>query len=166
MPQNNRLTLDMRARCLMVILIGNLDLALEEDIEQRKVSAVINGGPPAIPMERLPTREDRGDDTTIASYPEIEVEEPTQPNDDDNDDYPTLNERGNELPRRPSAPHPRTPSPLLGQNNRRTTVQQASSPWRHMENLLYEIRLYNDENRTRGEFPRQWPKHNCDYDSW
>ncbi|KAI4596426.1 hypothetical protein KJ359_005556 [Pestalotiopsis sp. 9143b] len=30
-----------------------------------------------------------------------------------------------------------------------------------MENLLYEIRLYDDEDRARGEFPRQWPKHAC-----
>lgn len=39
-----------------------------------------------------------------------------------------------------------------------TAIQQIISPWRHMEKLLYDIRLYDDEISERGEYPRQWPR--------
>jgi hypothetical protein len=203
----------MRARCLMVILIGNLDLALEPDKRQTRsslppaVDPEVIEGQPRIASPGLPTGADNktsDEDKPVARpqtepVPEIGIEEPTQPEDDD---WPALTERGNELPRRtstsmsialsslPVANHgPPSPSStfkngtrsldlpnrhgftqsessLRTKINRRPTVQEAASPWRHMENLLYEIRLYDDEDRVRGEYPRQWPKHICNRVGW
>jgi hypothetical protein len=36
-----------------------------------------------------------------------------------------------------------------------------ASPWRHMENMLYAIRLYDDQDHDRGDCPQQWPRHEC-----
>ncbi|KAF2996380.1 hypothetical protein E8E14_004778 [Neopestalotiopsis sp. 37M] len=204
---NKRLTLDMRARCLMVVLIGNLDIALEKEEEEYTetlrptISNKVIEGQPPVHLENLPDTEIAVEDkiapqTTEPPPPEIGIEEPTQP-DDDEDDWPAINERGNELPRRKSTARTLSISPMAVQTfgplsptstiqtrdrpvvtpeppgfrriqypaqtgvHRRPTVQEAASPWRHMENLLYEIRLYDDEDRSRGEFPRQWPKHAC-----
>ncbi|KAK6071230.1 hypothetical protein SCUP515_08044 [Seiridium cupressi] len=190
--QNKRLTLDMRARCLMVILIGNLDLALEEDEKQSHQLLAIEAshgvieGRPRISMTRINTgteAEANGENKPVQPLPVIGIEEPSQP---DDGDWSPLTERGNELPRRRSTsrslalPVPpslggtqRTGDPLEVSRSaqsqssvhsklgRRPTIQQVASPWRHMENLLYEIRLYDDEDRLRAEFPRQWPKHDC-----
>ncbi|KAH6843256.1 hypothetical protein B0I37DRAFT_437426 [Chaetomium sp. MPI-CAGE-AT-0009] len=68
--QNRRLTLDMRCRCLMLVLIGNLDLAL-------------------------------------------------------------------------------------------SPAQMTASPWRHMEALLYELRLYDNDPCSPGESPRQCDRRWC-----
>ncbi|KAI1872646.1 hypothetical protein JX265_005526 [Neoarthrinium moseri] len=194
--QNKRLTLDMRARCLMVILIGNLDLGLEGDerpvnqlLEQAGTSNAVIEGRPLIPLDdRIEFHGETAADTadhekvpSPAQVPTIGIEEPSQP-----DDYSPLTRRGNERPRRTSTARtlsPNTETSLarppsstdvpVSRNSqssglsrsrgaslhRRPTVQQAASPWRHMENLLYEIRLYDDEEA--GEFPRQWPKHDC-----
>ncbi|KAK4246930.1 hypothetical protein C7999DRAFT_41730 [Corynascus novoguineensis] len=92
--QNKRLTLDMRCRCLMLILIGNLDLALEPYNSQS-----LRPG-------------------TTAS------------------DTPTI--------------------------RRRPTAHMAASPWRHMEVLLYDLRLYDDDDYTRSESPRQCARHLCE----
>jgi hypothetical protein len=215
----NRLTLDMRARCLMVILIGNLDLALEKDeneeyqplhqddiappergVIMRTITGIrpraVSGTSTEFEIQNVEVaNEDKSvEHKQTQMTPSIELEEPSQPD----DDYGQLTERGNERPRRISTSRSLTPmgqgSPSLGSFqprdtsqsldafgvsrhrrsqsslqsrsvrsvlNRRPTVQQASSPWRHMENLLYEIRLYDDHDKVRDESPRQWGKHIC-----
>ncbi|KAH8198454.1 hypothetical protein TruAng_007386 [Truncatella angustata] len=210
--QNKRLTLDMRARCLMVILIGNLDLALDDGNTQSNqlrhseaAHEVIEGQPGDLLPRQAAVAETgikEGDDAPPGQQshlpPEIDIEEPSQT---DDIELSSLTERGNERPRRVSTSRSLAPSPLTGLRNasptsestmlnqeqsqhppnipsprqsqvsfrsrftRKPTVQQAASPWRHMENLLYEIRLYDDEDRVRGEFPRQWSKHICNNSS-
>lgn len=77
---NGKLTLDMRCRCLMLILVGNLDLALD-------------------------------------------------------------------------------PQPFPPGQRSTTQAQMDASPWRHMEAWLYKLRLYDDDNHSRGGSPRQQAHH-------
>jgi hypothetical protein len=192
----------MRARCLMVVLIGNLDMAMDKDKEEEqidqlypKTSNKVIEGQPTRTVETETVGEIKNTAQEKEPPPEIGIEEPSQP--DDDIIYPTLTERGNELPRRKSTARtlsisqlpPASPSSTIKTRDRpfdpldapvftrshysigtgvhrRPTVQEAASPWRHMENLLYEIRLYDDEDRARGEFPRQWPKHACTDRMW
>lgn len=90
---NCRLTLDMRARLLFVILVGNLDLEPEER--------------------------------------------------DSNAELAVLNcQRQEESDRWP--------------NHHGYAYQNASSPWTHVENLIYPLRGYRDMAPST---PRQWPIH-------
>lgn len=91
--ENSRLTLDMRARLLFVILVGNLDLEPEE-------------------------RE--GD---------IELTVLNCEHHNDSDQWP---------------------------NYKGDMARNASSPWTHVENLVYPLRSYRDMAICT---PRQWPIH-------
>lgn len=91
-----QLTLDMRARLLFVVLVGNLDLDPEETEPDVELTALLNS------------------------------------------------ERREENPRWPDF----TGQPSVPRN--------ASSPWTHVENLVYALRSYGD--MAIGT-PRQWPIH-------
>lgn len=217
--QNNRLTLDMRARCLMVILIGNLDLALDPDDERQRHMSVqaeavvrVIEGQPVHPLRSLSS------DTAIApldgstqlhDIPLIDITAASQPDDDIDDKIHSIEPRADvsramstaisvqessNVPVSPplspgsksGIPHQGSTGRDVGQPRiipggvgpgrrrssiqskiyRRPTVQQAASPWRHMEKLLYDIRLYDDKDVNRNEFPRQHARHKCLDANW
>ncbi|OIW35394.1 hypothetical protein CONLIGDRAFT_56785 [Coniochaeta ligniaria NRRL 30616] len=184
---NQRLTLDMRCRCLMIILIGNLDLALDEPQDDHSATS--------LPVEL--TAFLTGDSLDVADSHELEHYGPEV------SDGRSSGLAGRYIDtsgfREASGP-PRNPTrPLLNQEQADTArlgrISQAShgspsidrsltgtadirqeftpiqrqgtkhlraSPWRHMEELLYGIRLFDDEDQGRKLSPRQWPKHVCD----
>ncbi len=54
------------------------------------------------------------------------------------------------------------PEPAPQGQNPAQPAQVAASPWRHVEALLYNVRLYdnnNDNDPGRGESPWQWARH-------
>ncbi|KAK1710212.1 hypothetical protein BDP67DRAFT_110137 [Colletotrichum lupini] len=189
--QNKRLTLDMRCRCLMLVLIGNLDLALDRETlkwgRQAYIPAVsaippenghishqdhtaqgefMTGSTPQeartvenrdIQLGSLAHREqatvnDANQDShgrtspqTVANSTSMDTEPPNQ-----------------SIRRRSSAPQPNANNAASTQAfPRHSTGHLTASPWRHMETLLYDLRLYDDDNVSRGQSPRQWARHNC-----
>jgi hypothetical protein len=174
--RNQKLTLDMRCRCLMIILIGNLDLALDK------------------PREQLPERVRRN---TISTAVTRVTSTATSKDVKDNEDskpmesfQPPLKQRAATMPHMVGLQHlpqhrpedtitapplygaaPSTTSPAQRPSRPNTPVNRPStksapantraSPWRHMEELLYGIRLYDDEDSNRNLSPRQNAKHTC-----
>ncbi|KAF6839856.1 hypothetical protein CPLU01_01453 [Colletotrichum plurivorum] len=134
---NKRLTLDMRCRCLMLILIGNLDLELDYY---------------PIHLQR------RNHDVVPATRPSLNrTPSPTGAN-SSSIDQGLLHAHSIQ---QPPVYRPVSNSGSSAQSlTRRPTAQMAASPWRHMEVLLYDLRLYDDDDVSRSEYPRQWPRHN------
>ncbi|EFW99500.1 hypothetical protein CMQ_7868 [Grosmannia clavigera kw1407] len=111
--RNSRLSLDMRCRCLMVILIGNLDLVWNTDIENSGGGFVTDGA-------------DRSDVHLSNNRSEIPLGE--------------IRSRSSLLP-------------TIQQPN--PTAVVLASPWMHMEQFLYDLRLHDDDFKSRGHSPRQ-----------
>ena len=191
--QNKKLTLDMRCRCLMLVLIGNLDLALESDsIPHRRGSttqslprlAIASISPStttnAVPIHRgrelpaetlagahgiltredqplLETRPDRFAPRTPTSYGA------TIPSSDHDAAHrvtttTTLGPQPSLAPCNSHFPRPDTTTTEAPTNRRRPTAHMAASPWRQMEALLYDLRLYDDDDDIRRESPCQYAR--------
>lgn len=212
--QNRNLTLDMRCRLLMVVLIGNLDLEVEDDPlitpPSRRLSQhwssrlpVILGtsrtASDAIPLQSL----------GVSSTPTTPISlERTSPRFEESARLATgrhvgglaasfghdssslgrqdqINRRLDIAGHRPTitgsangssfsatdrTPSPRSRTPDIRSNRagveelrnpviqRRDTTQLTPSPWRHMEELLYPIRLFDDSDMDRQLSPRQYPR--------
>lgn len=137
--KNGRLTVDMRCRLLMLVLIGNLDLALEGDT----VGQVIGSSSSSSPRRQI--SETSGSDT---------LEE-------------TSDGRHSSETREAVAPVHDIPLQTLGRSEGKIGEFSTSatpsghiraSPWRDMEELLYPIRLYGDDRDTEMHLPlRQYP---------
>ncbi|KAF6845311.1 hypothetical protein CMUS01_00256 [Colletotrichum musicola] len=189
---NKRLTLDMRCRCLMLILIGNLDLELDSETRMRRV-LISAGNVESSPRQGPTAQSGRSSPQTL---PELQLGSPRGANGSSLalPDYPTHVQRRNHdvVPATRSSLN-RNPSPTGANSSsidqgllhahsiqqppvyrpvsnsgssaqsltRRPTAQMAASPWRHMEVLLYDLRLYDDDDVSRSESPRQWPRHIC-----
>ncbi|KXH66235.1 hypothetical protein CSAL01_11700 [Colletotrichum salicis] len=148
---NSRLTLDMRCRCLMLVLIGNLDLALGREGLSPSSTVVYGRGSPQ-----------RSDEETGRSGADNAPDD--RPPLSGSSDTPSM---GTELTRRSSRRSSSVPQVNADDARatrgvtRQSTNELMASPWRHMENVLYDIRLYDDDNHSRQRSPRQWPKQCC-----
>jgi hypothetical protein len=175
---NNRLSLDMRCRCLMIILIGNLDLALDEPHDDQSAlgqpaeqTAFLAGGSqdatdnqevyhdgPEVSEGRSSGLGGRsGESSRGRLTPFNSNQEPLDPA-----------RQGRASPVSPTSPSIDRSLPGTADIRREFTHIQRqgtqhleASPWRHMEELLYGIRLFDDEDQRRNLSPRQWPKHVC-----
>ncbi|KAK7449504.1 hypothetical protein Landi51_05928 [Colletotrichum acutatum] len=147
----SHLTLDMRCRCLMLVLIGNLDLALGPEGFSASSTVVRRGSP------------QRSDEEAGGSGADSAPDDRPPPS--GSSDAPSM---GTELRRRGSGRSSR-PSASVPQINaddtqaargvtRQSTNDLVASPWRHMENLLYDLRLYDDDDLSRQRSPRQRAK--------
>ncbi|KAH8885119.1 hypothetical protein GQ53DRAFT_729449 [Thozetella sp. PMI_491] len=198
--QNQRLTLDMRCRLLMIVLIGNLDLAVDEPredreqpiserpvserpVSERPVSATYTASQDI--TVTYPFENRSGSATIEQEVGQIElIHQPAQGHStglaiqnvpshrlsQDNNITPSIEGLQNEgvpggalhgISSRESRP-PVYPQRDEDVGNYRavrvSTAHLRASPWRHMEQLLYPIRLYDDDNAARDLSPRQWPK--------
>ncbi|KAH8771602.1 hypothetical protein F5883DRAFT_642290 [Diaporthe sp. PMI_573] len=133
--KSRNLTLDIRRRLLMLVLIGNLDLAIEDD-----------------PCSVRPAQEHQPSQRNF-----IIQKASSNP-------FYSLSLTGStpfdnsSMHQRPPA-EPVTPGlevPLSWLSSDRS--ERNASPWRHMEELLYPIRLYDDEDAERNLSPRQYAK--------
>lgn len=206
--KSRNLTLDMRCRLLMLVLIGNLDLALEDDpysvalAQERRRSPsniVIQGTSPTSGRSLSRTRSATFDsnvvqqqtlekpDTPDLGVPlhrlssgkgsEGDVGEIRQRTSSAHADYLGISPcgsttRADSSSRRSAGGFPastnlglnspdwRTVHPENTVIQRRSTDHLKASPWRHMEELLYPIRLYDDEDTERHLSPRQYAKRN------
>lgn len=211
--RSRNLTLDMRCRLLMLVLIGNLDLALEDDLysiaspQECRLSQpniVIQGTSPSSHRNLSRTRSTTFDDDMVRQQP---LANPGSHYLSDPLGRVSSNsgpQRGiGEMRQRSLSPHAdhgrmsssdsttraasssgSSPPGLqaaanLGHNNpdmhtkqsespsmpRRPTAHLRASPWRHMEELLYPIRLYDDEDTGRHLSPRQYARRTHSHDS-
>lgn len=153
--RNKNLTLDMRCRLLMIVLIGNLDLALDESQDTQTVQSEGPQSPSQSRAHRL--------------APTVPTSPPASNNDDESaDQSSTAFETESQSPTTREQSGSRTTQSSvtaqarnrMGQEPstnvvRRSTDHLQASPWRHMEELLYDIRLY-EANVSAQEFsPRQ-----------
>lgn len=211
--KSRNLTLDMRCRLLMLVLIGNLDLALEDDpysvapAQERRPSQrniIIQGTSPSSGRSLSRTRSATFGSNVVQQQPltkpdtpdlgvpldrvssgkgsEGDVGEIRQRTLSTHADHLGISScgstaRADSSSRQSTAGF--TASPGLGLKSsdthieqpenpviqRRPTAHLKASPWRHMEELLYPIRLYSDEDTERHLSPRQYPKrsHSHDY---
>jgi len=180
---NNRLTLDMRCRCLMIILIGNLDLALDEPLNDQPAisqptvllaansgnasdshepdkynSAASDGRSSGLGVRRVESSPSRGTQLPLGHLTSAHANPQQLDTASQGRTTPVL------------LAHPSSVRSLPGMTDigrqftpvqRQGTQHLRPSPWRHMEALLYGIRLFDDENPRRDVSPRQWPKHVC-----
>ncbi|KAL2151220.1 hypothetical protein VTH82DRAFT_6318 [Thermothelomyces myriococcoides] len=143
----NRLSLHMRCRCLMIILIGNLDLALESDSNpdgtQRptQVAEILPDAQknpeayepakvhPDPPSTQIPTPTG-----TKTPSPESEVINPPE----------AIHEQQQNLVSGNS--QPLQTSTVIADNV--TTAHTSVSPWEHMEFLLKDLQFDNNNNNS------------------
>ncbi|KAL1851729.1 hypothetical protein Daus18300_012414 [Diaporthe australafricana] len=207
--KSRNLTLDMRCRLLMLVLIGNLDLALEDDpfstapAQGRRPSQrniVIQGTSPSSGRSLSRTRSATFDNDTVQPQQQQLSAKPGTPdlsvpldrlssNKGSEGDigeirHRTLSPNADHLgisscdsTTRADSSSRRSPTPgLVAPNSpvnnsdvrieqpdnpaiqRRPTAHLRASPWRHMEELLYPIRLYDDEDTERHLSPRQYAR--------
>lgn len=204
--KSRNLTLDMRCRLLMLVLIGNLDLALEDDpysvtpAQERRPShnkIVIQGTSPSSGRSLSRTRSATLDSNAVQPQPlqksdtldlgvpldrlssgkgsEGDVGEIRQRTSSSHADHLGISPcdsttRADSSSRRSvtvipgstslglNGPDIRTEQPDNPVIQRRPTAHLKASPWRHMEELLYPIRLYNDEDTERHLSPRQYAR--------
>lgn len=184
--ENQRLTLDMRCRCLMIILIGNLDLALNQPLDEHSAPTQLadqtfflaarpthpadshepdhygrqasDGRSSGIGRRSVDSSRSRGTGDVTASLA------PLRPN-QGQFDTPKQAHTSYVSSVRPSIDRSLTGPAGLGREftpvQRQATQHLKASPWRHMEELLDGIRLFDDEDQSRHLSPRQWPKHLC-----
>lgn len=194
---NGRLTLDMRCRLLMLVLIGNLDLAVDDDplLKQTGGYTTISGAIPSlspIPAAKNNAKSTFNHEDTAPSGPERRTLDPYNESNSivmqtahqvnhfsenvgeihqvplahgtnklgiamDNNDRDGVGSGTSE--QRLSVPQPRIDGTSVDAAalQRRSTTHLRASPWRHMEELLYPIRLYDDERNNRHLSPRQYP---------
>lgn len=214
--QNRNLTLDMRCRLLMVVLIGNLDLAVEHDpllVHMRRRFSqhwksrlpIIMGTKPvtdAVPLNHVGTSSKpttplsqnishpRSEDSArlatgryigaLAAHlggERSSLEDQITRRGDNMG--PELTSSG--ISKAPSltatehtaSPRSRTPDIRRDQTEvdeqkvqeiqRQDAADCLPSPWRHMEELLWPIRLFDDDDTTRQLSPRQYPRVQHDY---
>lgn len=178
----------MKCRLLMMVLIGNLDLAIDDDplvnqtaryITISATSQTLNPWPAAtnavaksisdggeaptpsgsarrtpdphndngsIPMMRL-----NDGDENVGEINQVRIGKSNRTRSSSD-----MSERRLSSSR---APQIRIDDASLepGVIQRRDTSNLKASPWRHMEELLYPIRLYDDERSDRQLSPRQYP---------
>ncbi|ROV97960.1 hypothetical protein VSDG_04879 [Cytospora chrysosperma] len=210
--KHRNLTLDMRCRLLMLVLIGNLDLALEDDPfandpaysrRQSQRHQVIEGTSPPPDRPRSGTldsdtrhqlltfggKRSSGETARLGSPSEFGIQlESVSSNMNSEGEVGEIRQRpmslhtdylgvhaGDSTTRVNSSmdqvsSHPdhrenvqrRTPDIRVERANaeprRMPTGNLRASPWRHMEELLYPIRLYDDEDTKRNLSPRQYPR--------
>lgn len=192
---NGRLTLDMSCRLLMMVLIGNLDLAIDDDpLVNQPGEHIVHVGVRASPSpssaaaehpksvsngDEAPTPSDRrSPDPHSRSIPLRGLNDAAEnvgeirqvPASNDNNGLGILRGDGNtsgpnpgvseqRLPISPPAPQIQIQGTMVDPRmlQRRDTSHLKASPWRHMEELLYPIRLYDDERSDRHLSPRQYP---------
>ncbi len=185
--QNQKLTLDMRCRLLMIVLIGNLDLAIDKPLEDegRPVSAQFTAIPePSVTnmsdngsehdaIERELSRQEAARRQSHSLFSGLMLENipshhPSQDSRPNSTEPPPRSEKPlpgalqETLSRdtyRPPTYHQRDEGVGTYRTVRMPTEHMRASPWRHMEELLYGIRLYDDDNLLRCLSPRQWPKY-------
>ncbi|KXH44389.1 hypothetical protein CSIM01_13284 [Colletotrichum simmondsii] len=148
----SHLTLDMRCRCLMLVLIGNLDLALGPEAFSSS-STVVNGRGSTL----------RSDEEAGRSGADSAPDDRPPPSGSSN-----TSSMGTELRRRGSGRSSRQSASVPQINTddaqaargvtRQSTNDMVASPWRHMENLLHDLRLYDDDDLSRQRSPRQEAK--------
>lgn len=204
--KSRNLTLDMRCRLLMLVLIGNLDLALEDDPysvapgrgrRPSQHNLIIQGTSPNSGRTLSRTRSTEIDGGTVQQQllPKIDAPDLGVPLEQLSSHGRSRGDLGETMQRpvspqagrlgisscdsttradsssRRSAPEYQAETDL-GINNsdvrteqpealavqRRSTAHLKASPWRHMEQLLYPIRLYDDEDMERQLSPRQYAK--------
>lgn len=155
-----RLTLDMRCRLLMVVLIGNLDLGLDESqndvVQSEGIPSPSQSGPyqltPVEPMS--PSVSSNSDESAEQSASDVTVETAFE----SEHLRPTTRERSGSRTSQLSATM--TARNRTGQEPsaivvKRPTDHLQASPWRHMEDLLYDIRLYEVDHPKQELSPRQ-----------
>ncbi|KAI3397250.1 hypothetical protein diail_11049 [Diaporthe ilicicola] len=210
--KSRNLTLDMRCRLLMLVLIGNLDLALEDDpystapAQDRRPSQhnniVVQGTSPRSGRSLSRTRSATFDNDAVQQQPWAKSDTPElgfppdqlSGNKESEGDIGEMRlrplsshadnlgisscdstTRADSSSRRSVARGPAAPNPVPNNSDlriehpenpgirRRDTTHLKASPWRHMEELLYPIRLYDDEDTERHLSPRQYAKRNHRY---
>lgn len=182
--RNGNLTLDMRCRLLMLVLIGNLDLSLDESPTVSRLIHARSQLPEEItdPQQAAENRksilmEDIQHNGTLScdAAPVASVSEPSvgdishhsadprishqRASSEDRDNIgrsrsillscETAGSYGNILAKHVDS------SVSVTAPQRRPTNQLTASPWRDMEHLLYPIRLFDDDETSRGMSPRQ-----------
>lgn len=185
--RNGKMTLDMRCRLLMLVLIGNLDLSLNdyapdephlentlsrqpEDFSDTYGAAGIDGSTLTedrqhddIPLETTPsisaTGSSVGDTSLRPIYQSISHPRTSQERNSTIRSRSLLLSGETTLPRRGSLATQEDSSFSITVPRRRSTNQLSASPWRDMEHLLYPIRLFDDDEPSRGMSPRQSPKY-------
>ncbi|QKX64749.1 uncharacterized protein TRUGW13939_11925 [Talaromyces rugulosus] len=174
---NKRLTLDMRCRLLMVVLIGNLDLALDKpqneetvrsgsiQIPRRSRASQLAPGEPTSPS--VTTDNDGSaeqsvshvtvvvDDRELETRFELEDREQTSRDRSGSRNSQLLVQASNRTSQEPSA-----------NVVRRSTDHLQASPWRHMESLLYDIRLFDADDPARWLSPRQMASAGLAFGQW
>ncbi|KAK2609843.1 hypothetical protein N8I77_003320 [Diaporthe amygdali] len=209
--KSRNLTLDMRCRLLMLVLIGNLDLALEDDpfstapAQERRLSSrniVIQGTSPSSGRSLSRTRSATFEHDAVQQQPLAKPGTPDlgvplgllSSNKESEGDISEIRQRplsphadhlgisscdsttrADSSSRRSATRMPAARSSALDSDTlieqsdnlviqRRDTTHLKASPWRHMEELLYPIRLYDDEDTERHLSPRQYARRNHRYD--
>lgn len=199
--KHRNLTLDMRCRLLMLVLIGNLDLALEDDpfannpAHSRRQSQRPQVDKGTSPSPDRPRSGALGSDIHERSSSEApRLVPPYDSGSQLQRRSSNMNSEGDvgEIRQRPISPHTdqlgvdvgdsttrvnssvdqiashpdhqgnsqHTPETRVAQvdaqSRRNPTDHLRPSPWKHMEELLYPIRLYDDEDTNRNLSPRQY----------
>ena len=180
--QNKRLTLDMRCRCLMIILIGNLDLALDDDLDGVERHDLQPLGPDEsleigqirskVEVDEIELQPSAGHAVSYAAYGGSSlgitrtVPSETRQRRSSSVGEEAIRRGFVEQHLRPVSANSPQPETTVSQTStrppRRTTMSMTASPWRHMEKLLYSLRLFGDDNVSRLESPRQWSRHRCE----
>lgn len=189
---NGNLTLDMRCRLLMMVLIGNLDLALgaedngaparatshsqrlstaNERADSSNGMVVLEGVPTddGPKITRIPST--TGSEHTVGNILQRPVHATQQRNSSVSnataDGSHSQLVPGDRVLSRPhsAATHTDTELDDLTQARipqRRSTRHLRPTPWRDMERLLYPIRLFDDDHPERGISPRQFSRRHRD----
>lgn len=179
--RNGNLTLDMRCRLLMLVLIGNLDLSLgddssdsanarvllSEDVTSQHETAAAEGiltddhkEHDEIFLDRLPTTS--GSETRVGEVVQRPIASLTTHQRVLSQDRDSAGSSQSFLLPGESAAFRRNTLSTRGNSaspatipQRRPPIQLAASPWRDMERLLYPIRLFDDDEPGRKMSPRQ-----------
>lgn len=181
------MTLDMRCRLLMLVLIGNLDLSLKdyapdephlenthsrqpEDSSDTYGAAGIDGSTLTedrqhddIPLETTPsisaTGSSVGDPSLRPINQRISHPRASQERDSTTRSRSLLLSGETTLTHRGSLATQEESTFSIAVPRRRSTNQLSASPWRDMEHLLYPIRVYDDDEPSREMSPRQSPRY-------
>lgn len=175
--KNCNLTLDMRCRILMVILIGNLDLAIDEDKSLCQQPPNNHQHAPHLGEPSLPTKPSSAARGATPPPTSEESDRPrSQSNSSQSQTSSTCRDSTEDTKpeilavRDPSGPTgglpgPNAAGPVCRMDRGSGHILPAeqinkhrASPWEHVEELLYHIRLYDDDNPSRNLSPRQKPR--------
>lgn len=186
--RNGKMTLDMRCRLLMLVLIGNLDLSLNVDAHElpqlenpysRQPKDIMVDTPGTAGLDGSTLTEDRQHDgIPLETFPSISAtgssvggkslmpanhrpshSRTSQERIINTGSRPLLLSGETTLPQRGSIATQEESTFSIAVPRRRSTNQLSASPWRDMEHLLYPIRLYDDDEPSREMSPRQSPRY-------